>query len=189
MRNTRNVTQQEQGNNLGPARGNLKARLKEPGGNLKASRRSLFFSPMSFEDHGCPWMPRLCTECGERDCPCRPGEPCTLVTEAAKCLYQLERCRHGRRGMGLVSRDFAREQLARWQFRSAISGETERLRLCRFWPDLDLSDWNCVAVTARENQALGHLSPTARLARFPHQVVERMAHLRRLASEEDSRCT
>jgi hypothetical protein len=97
----------------------------------------------------------------------------TPEAEAAYALYELERRRFGRRGQGLITAEFARRALKRFHYQSAISGETsEKLRLRRFWPDRDLSDWNVVALTLRENRAIGHTKNW--LACYPPVVVERM---------------
>lgn len=76
--------------------------------------------------------------------------------EASYALYEYERRRFGRRGKGIISVDFAARQLKRFNYRSVLSGRMTDLRLRRFWPDMELNEWNCVVVTKSENQALAH---------------------------------
>ncbi len=98
--------------------------------------------------------------------------------ETARCLYELERRRYGRRGghfdVQVVSRLL--DQLGR---RSALSGKQEALRLRRFWPDLPFSVDNAVVLTARENNALARTHDW--LARFPPSLVDAMVQRRQAA--------
>lgn len=96
----------------------------------------------------------------------------SVAAEAAYALYELERKRFGRRDRGMISVDFAHRQLQRFGYRSALSGSTQNLRLRRFWPDVELCDWNCVVVTKQENQALAHCKDW--LAKFSPHIISLM---------------
>lgn len=102
----------------------------------------------------------------------------TPESEAAYALYEYERRRFGRRGRGIISVDFAKRQLQRFGYCSVVSGERKKLRLRRFWPDVELNDWNCVVVTKNENQSLAHTSDW--LAHFPPFIVSLMKVQREL---------
>jgi hypothetical protein len=109
----------------------------------------------------------------------------SLEAEAAYALYEYERRRYGRRGKGIITEEFVRRQLQRFEYRSVISSKTENLRLRRFWPDVELNDWNCVVVTSKENQSLAHLRTTW-LSKFPEMVVTLMETHRRLQERDDA---
>lgn len=101
---------------------------------------------------------------------------------AAHALTQMAATRHGLDPQP-VSTALVQRILDRSQGRSALSGQVadaSRLRIRPFWPDLPLSEWNAVVVTANENKSIGRSRQP--LARFPEDVLvamrrERQAHL------------
>lgn len=73
-------------------------------------------------------------------------------------LYEMERRNHGNPLKRSISIDLVKKILKRFDKRSIISGETEKLSLRRFWPDIPFSSWNCAVVTARENNSLSRIT-------------------------------
>lgn len=96
------------------------------------------------------------------------------IAKMAHCLYEQERTYFGYTGP-LMTHAFVQGVLTRFDGRSVLSGGTEKLRLRRFWPDLPLSDWNVVVVTAAENRDLGYGRSEAD---FPPDFLRRMVRLR-----------
>ena len=99
---------------------------------------------------------------------------------AAESLYQSE-YRHRRQqentakipsiGIAVV-----RRILERYQRRSALSGQTEQLRIRRFWPDLPFSEWNAIVVTARESRHLALCKDS--IGEFSNDILRAMEQAR-----------
>ena len=94
---------------------------------------------------------------------------------AAHCLQ--EHVRHqGRRPATPITTTIVARILARAEGRSALSGlvvdDPMRLRIRPFWPDLPVSEWNAVVVTANENKSLGRRIGHDPVSHFPEEVIQ-----------------
>jgi hypothetical protein len=95
-------------------------------------------------------------------------------------LYEMERRNHGNPLKRTISIDLVKKILKRFDRRSIISGETEKLSLRRFWPDIPFSSWNCAVVTARENNSLSRIKGNKWREKFPKPFLTDMMRKREI---------